>query len=496
MSWSRWLFVIGIVCAFFYIYNMFYKTESTVNTKYQQKIDIYTRRINELERVNQYISVQPNNLQNIDNKMETYKQLGYLYRDGVPDRYDENNNKLKGIPPNATKAIYFFKKAHSFGYIFGLYKVAKILHYGMHNLQPDLNKALSTYTEIAQSNPSPQLKQKATAMVRELEETLKVQTARRWLNLDWKHPNAKSNNSNKQVKTELPTHTFFGSDPMQNLVRTKATANTNPVGFQELFTIVRPPLPIRRRTRNNNNNADPALGVPNEEENLPVYMRNDLHNVHDSGVVGSIRNSIQMLQDKTDIKYDVAQTVFEIRKFLNRLSESDKKHDALLALDAIERSCLPLSSTNIKEVDALSLVWNRINSDYHNDDNKKQLHLNLIAELAECIEHGEPVCSTGRFTRMLDTLNVIDPLVNIKPSYIITNEMMEKCCQIRDNLLKEMPQSEIGQLDSLSENPTQIDFKKRLQESIRKELKKDYVDTNILSHQQLENELLRWIDSI
>lgn len=484
-----WLFLLIIGLLLLYIVSIYVWNKPNPRVVQQHKRDNYIHILRDLEMESQRLSAQRNHLNNISKKLETYKKLGFLYRDGVPDKYDLSGKKIKGVPPNAEKAIAFFRKAHEFGYLYGQLKIAKIYQHGMHNFEPQLEKALELYKEIVKTTPSPLIKKKALANFRELEDNMRDKSVHQWLNLDWKNPHA-----NKKYQFKQPT--YFQGGVQQNMVRTQPTANTNPVNVEALFRASRRLINQARGNevqRGGDRERDPADIA--DEDNAPAQTRNDMHNVHDSGVLGTIRKSIQNLQENCEITKSVPQSVKEVRGWINGFPDNDKKQDALQALDAIERSYIPLSSTNIREVDALNLVWNRIHSPI-NKDNQSTLKDNLFDELCECIEHSKPVCSTGRFTRMLDTLNVIDPQVTIKPMYAIREEMMQKCGNIRDKIVQSLPEQERPLLDSLTENSTQIDFEKRFKSAIKNEFKNDYVDSNIMTEQQLENELNGWIDSI
>ena len=189
-----------------------------------------------------------------------------------------------------------------------------------------------------------------------------------------------------------------------------------------------------------------------------------MHNVHDHSVIATIRQSLSKLQaETTPLDRNRGQCLQEIRRYLSTRPDNDKKTDAIQALDGMERSYLPLSFTDLKEVDALALVWNRIHSDRHSDK-PHVLKENLADELSECIEHDKLVCATGRMTRILDTLNVIDEAVNIKPTYAINEEMMTKAGKTRDDLYDQLTPEQQSQVDSLAPN----DFQRQWTSSTQK----------------------------
>jgi len=89
-------------------------------------------------------------------------------------------------------------------------------------------------------------------------------------------------------------------------------------------------------------------------------------------------------------------------------------------------------------------------------------------------EHNNIVCLTGRVSRLID---VFSGIINIKTDMTkIRSEMMSKCIKIRNNI------------ETTDET--------ELKEAIRKQLYIDYVESNILSKSDLDNELNEWINDI
>ena len=447
-------------------------------------------------------------------QLQIAKKLGKLYRDGVPDRYNNNNEKIKGIAPDPSKAIHYFALSQKMGSLYGLFKLARIYHFGMHNLEPNLPKALETYKQILKSPDVPMnLKQKTVDAITQLTKTLDDQKVYSWLNLPYTPPTSTKKYGIKYDVHTQPNAPMTGTGRMVGTGRMARTGTGPHAGIfnvapkipvTDVFRANRPQTQTQTQTHiqaqtqrqggNRGGGGGGGLAETDEDEQLPEHQRNDMHNVHDSGVLGTIRRSIQNLQQSTKIQIPLTESLKNLRTLLNA-NKNDKNTDAAKALDAIERSFLPLSSTNIKEVDALHLVWNRIH-DPVNKDNKDALQQNLVDELAECIEYDKPVCSTGRFTRILDTLNAVDPAVQIKPMYALKNEMMDKCVVVRKQMYDALPESEKIHIDNINENESQVSFNKQLKDEIRSQLRKDYVETQVLSPEQLDKEVNQWIDHI
>jgi hypothetical protein len=223
---------------------------------------------------------------------------------------------------------------------------------------------------------------------------------------------------------------------------------------------------------------------------------NDPQNTHNPQVLSTIRLSLENLKTNTPIIKSQGMTSTEIREYINALEESDKKQDALRSLRVIENNPDRLSSTNMTEMDALTLVWNRINdSTKFNKEISDNLKETMFDELASMQEFGATICSTGRFTHIIDTLNGVDEEVSIKPTYAVNEEMMTKSAKIREDLLKTIPELEREQLER-GTSAVQEEFDTNLKKTIVTKLKEDYVETGILTESKFTSEINKWIDHI
>ena len=145
----------------------------------------------------------------------------------------------------------------------------------------------------------------------------------------------------------------------------------------------------------------------------------------------------------------------------------------------------------MKEVDLLHLLWNRI---VNNHKDKPDLKDNVYDQLADSVEHDNVVCSTGRFTRLLDSLNVVDDNVHIKSRALINRELMDKSSMIRAEMRGKCTPSEQKDLDSPNDTPFSFEFTERMKNRIRKDFYMDYVKTNVLTQDELDTELNVWIN--
>lgn len=445
-----------------------------LNKKMKKKHDLTLLKYQDHQK---YLKQLEQNSQNMKKKY-IYRKLHDLYYNGVPDKYDLRGNKIKGIKPDSTKAINYLTLAYQYGDNEALLKLAQIHHNGMYNFEPRLEKAEQYYKEAINNLNSKDKIIDAEEGLKNVIEERKRLSVYNWLNIK----NNKKRKNDHHIKCENIWN------PPQTQTETINTIFTN-TGRSELLLNnrrYRHPTGVRSERVEN-----PVLLIQTQDA-IPNY--NDAHNTHNSQVLSTIKNSLDKLKRSTKIIKDTPNSLREIRSYINSLPQSDKKQDALNSLDSIEKSTSPLTFCKMKEVDALNLVWNRIYNDKHKS-NRSDLKNTLFNELAEMQEHGKTVCSTGKFTRIVDTLNVVDDEVSIKPTYAINQEMMNKSANIRKELLSKYSEEERKQLDMGTSN-IQEQFESELKNKIRSDLKKDYVDSNILTENKFNNEINKWIDHI
>ena len=214
---------------------------------------------------------------------------------------------------------------------------------------------------------------------------------------------------------------------------------------------------------------------------------NDDQNIHDTYINNTISNSINNIKVKsTETNLSINKinfTINEINDIIkDELDNSDlninKKNNILMVLDNINTNTTKSYKNNITLSELLVLIFNRIYNNYDITIQKIFLE-NLIIELNNCVENNNIVCHTGIFNRLVNSINLLDPEVNIKSYDFLNEEIMNKCISIRN---------------ALDDNIMNYDI--ILKNKIRSELNKDYVDSKILTQEQLDDILNIWIDHI
>jgi len=392
--------------------------------------------------------------------------LADLYINGIPDTYNLSGTKLSGIEPAPDKAMEVLMQAIKLGSTTALLKLGKIYHYGVGDLEPNLIKAKNIYTIVLNRN-EPTLKFIASEKLKDI---IHEQQQQHFLNQSQ----------------------FF---PFQAQVRAQA-----PLSFQPLTRFL--------QTSNNNSNATVNINtvfrvppghnvVPTTEPAGQTGIINDMHNVHDHAVIATLSQSYRNLEKDTKLTVPKNKCCKELREYVKKNLHNDKQNDAILALDTIEKNYIPHTGIDATESDALAIVWNRINSKFADElETQKTIKDNLANGLSEMIEHNKVCCVTGRLSRILDSLNVIDDAVQIKPTFAINQEMMDKASQISKKIVESAPEQVKDDYNNAKDTPAVSNLTEKIKTTIKDELKKDYVDTNILTQEGFEAQIGGWINEI
>ena len=385
--------------------------------------------------------------------------LKHLFYTGVPDRYDVNGRKIAGISPNAKKTLAILEESVQLGYVRGVLEIAQLYHHGLYGFPPNLAVAYKMYRTIMETTKDQELRRETLPFLLRIEDEMREKGIL---------PHKQGN-----VPVEIWTHSAIEFQDANDLGNRGTIASLSQDSLPSYSTFKK------------------------KEKNPPeIVIRDDPHNVHDSGVLGTIKLSIDRLERSTAIRKPTDSVIREVCDFiLTQGTGTDKQTDALDVLDAIEKNKSPHSRMNRTERDVLTLVWNRIDQ-LSGDDVRMQAKLNLFNELSESVEFDSAVCATGRFTRILDSLNVIDPAVIIKPTFAIRQEMMAKAARIREKLVSELSEPNRKFLDTPDPNSVQIEFESTLKKAIHQDLHNDYVATGIMTERDFIDETSQWIDAI
>lgn len=164
--------------------------------------------------------------------------------------------------------------------------------------------------------------------------------------------------------------------------------------------------------------------------------RIDSQNVHDHAVSRITRHNVEQLDKSTDINaISKTQTFENVTNAIlsNDDLGADTKGNALRTLDALNSH--HNTSLGIAEDQALMLVWDRIEKQ-KDDAVRANLKDSLAKQLASAVEHGNVVCSSGKITRILGTLDGIEDgeveLQAPKPLWALRDELGSLAAKVRD----------------------------------------------------------------
>ncbi len=479
------ILIILIIFGGIYIFRQFSQKTYQISNK-QIKLQHENKKIDYLKRL-QNFHIEEKKENNRLNKIHYHTKLYNLYYSGVPDKYDNDGNKIKGIEPNSVKVIKHLRKIIKYSPKSQIDSIkldlAKLYHFGMHKFQPQLKVAKKLYKSIILSCKNEDVHVQTEDLLERVNKDIRENHVYKWLNL--KQPKKKSDiigsyTDNTYEKLNIEQNNNF-DNPTELINTDDMFDNIFDNTFQIIEILPRPQPIIEQRE---------TINIPT----IPPIRRNDPQNTHNSQVLSTAINSINNLKKSTKMERNLPTSLKEIRKFLKNMPKNDKRDDSLKSLNRIEKNTSPFTFSDMKEVNVLNLIWNRIHSDVHKD-NLDTVKESLYNQLADMQEHGYSVCATGRFTRLVDTLNVIDEEVSIKPSYVINQEMMNKSSKIRENILNTYSENERKELEKGTSNK-QEEYDKNLKEKIVKELKEDYVKTKILTQEKFDNQINKWINEI
>lgn len=279
-----------------------------------------------------------------------------------------------------------------------------------------------------------------------------------------------------------------------------------------------------------------GIKFPDKKTPPPVLKKlaDDRQNVHDGYILDKLKYILIELSEKTIITKTIKDTIYEIKKYNfykehntieNKVKKNKKKkcikyywdllfnnnkrkdndkpvyyinNDRYKAYfdDGVESYYLENCKANkivsfiknnngyhtsyqMTELEVLQLVWNAIGN---NNDLKEILYHNLLDMNLSRDSFNESsfncVCLTGRIARIIDIFSGIKINLSIDKD-TIKNEMLSKCAIIRKDLHVDI-----------------INNDKLYKKEIRRQLYKDYVDSKILSNDEFNEEVNKWIEYI
>lgn len=408
-------------------------------------------------------------------------KLGRAYHHGVADIY--NHGKLiKGIPSDPYQAIYNYEQAILLGSYDCALDLASIYHWGITGYDLQNHEYARSIYDLIIKNGSRHDSAIARDRIARLTNDKQQQ--------EYTPEQLQTTNSRPPQRPQIQQ--FQPRPPHQTTIGQQIRQTVQP------YQYIGDPLPTLQFGHDFGDD-----GVLNDlmmfftvdrfvDNNLAVagHTVNDSQNVHDTGINSTISTSIKALQDNTPLRVSARASCQQIRDYLNRLPDNDKKNNALQTLSFIERNNTDVVSCNMKELEVLQLVWNRIQQ----SPDKDVLTENLVDQLAESVENGGVVCTTGRYTRLIDSLNYVDPLVNVRPLWAINDEIVKRSGVLFNEYINGLSEADRNIYDNDLDGVNQIcsDVKKYVRDSLNTE----YVEPGIIRNDLLDAELNKWLHTL
>lgn len=336
-----------------------------------------------------YINKELERLKYLENKLfksnEEIYEIARKYHQGIPETIYKNEI-VKGMKPDFRKAIkYYYKLIHTEYHYNSIISLANIYNYEyIDDVEIiDRNAARSLYSEALKS-------------------------------------------PNIDIRNEAREKLLMFND--ENGYPTLEMTDDNNIFF-------------------NDNDFNDTMGygiiietVPEEYHELPQQVDttqpwNDTQNVHDTGVVKSVSNILDILKNKTRIVKRIEQCVNEMIEYIELSDHSTIiKTNAIKTLMKMNEVNSLIISCNCREKDLIELIWNFC--DTLNPKDKDNLKYNIVIQLSEAIEFGDTVCAQGRFNHLIASLDILEEFQSckIKPLWAIKQEMMNKSPKIIENV--------------------------------------------------------------
>ena len=148
------------------------------------------------------------------------------------------------------------------------------------------------------------------------------------------------------------------------------------------------------------------------------------------------------------------------------------------------------SRLNVLESELLTLVIDRIENPA-NANNKQNLVDSLLLNMSSGIEHGYPVCSTGRMMRTIGALDKTDAedIINMKPSWVIKDELSSVVSLIRNKRLDASSNAFIDKYNSGAEDNEIKDFIDGISKEVKNKCYHDYVKGGIMTETEVNLKL-------
>lgn len=277
-----------------------------------------------------------------------------------------------------------------------------------------------------------------------------------------------------QVTTPSPVNTRnIDRNNFSSLFNPNTNVRISPTPVQDPLTEIRElrePITVRVRVVD----ANPGIRARG--------IGGGAQNAHDNGMVAATKTNIKTLKDeflgKCMSDEEVVEKAVGICRDVLHRSKSDKTigytQSQLADAHRVITSLAPIeySETGISQVQILGNVLKKIDTlDKNVAENVKET---LAKRLATGIEHGTPVCATGKISRCMSVLEgVVDNAQKGVSIDLVKNEIANLASKVRDDYMKKMGPEGLAAYESSSSVPQYAENMKKI---LKDEVRKQYVE--------------------
>ena len=408
----------------------------------------------------------------------TYNKSSVNLKEAI-NKYEGKHNEIK---PEAIDSLRGFIKSYKHGNEDGLLHILQIYLYGLHpEYGPDKLNGLKLINRImADSYFSDKIKK----VCKMFNEDVSVMV----------YDDVDANNNNYK---QLPSNI---NDILDDIIE---------FHIKNKIKIEKSTMNVSvKNTKPEQIEIEPELLELDETTILP-YMNNqnrvvlnDSQNVHNHSVQNISKNIINIIDNESNKIYSKSFDENSLL-FLNELKKYDdithtERNNILQVLNSMSDNIH--SKYQKSEKDIFNMSFDRIMSKT-NPEEKKNLIIMFAQNIASAVEYDIVVCSTGKITRMLSSFDIIDTeLPDLKPDWIIKEEIANKSSKIREDILKTSTKKEVEAYMNYDDT---CDEKKALHEVVVDKMKsrliddctKHYVETKNLTQSGLDVILTDYLEA-
>ena len=170
------------------------------------------------------------------------------------------------------------------------------------------------------------------------------------------------------------------------------------------------------------------LQAINNAINNTNVITSDPQNVHDSQLNRELHKQYNFIKSNNSNVRNI--NINEIENYIkNKKLDHETRNAALKTLRKLKKNNQYITKLKENELNVLSEIWKR-SEHPANEKMSDNIKSSIINNLADCVENGNVVCPTGRVSRIISSLALIDKDNNlgiIKTKDMYRKEIMDKC---------------------------------------------------------------------